>query len=174
MALVKLEDYYPNYREIYDYSDVDIKDFDVYVEGNEKAGTLSDILVDTNTGNFRYFVIDIGFWIFGKKVLLPIGCANVSYTNKRVYTFGLTKKQVEDLPNFDELQRVDYDYEEQVRDVYRASVISSGMTQGAIYDRGTYKYEQEPQLYNMNDLNNQTLKHYEERLIANKHSRRNF
>jgi uncharacterized protein (TIGR02271 family) len=38
----------------------------------------------------------------------------------------------------------------------------------AAYNRDTYTYHQEPSLYGMNDTDHQTLKLYEERLIANK------
>jgi uncharacterized protein (TIGR02271 family) len=167
MALVKITDYYAN--DIDSRSDVDdINDFDVFAEGNEKVGTIYNILVDAINGRFRYLVVDTGFWIFGKKVLLPVGRADIRYTEKRVYAKGLTKKQVEELPNYDELEEINYDYEEQVRGVYRGSVASSGLTQPAPYDRGTYNYEQDSSLYDIPESDGQSLKLYEERLIANK------
>jgi uncharacterized protein (TIGR02271 family) len=173
MALVKLDHFYPNYTEDSDYSNVDdIKNFSVYAEGDDKVGSVSDILVDETTGRFRYFVVDTGFWVFGKKVLLPVGRSNIDYADKRIYVYGLTKEQVENLPNFDELEKIDYDYEEQVRGVYRGSVATSGLTQPAAYDRATYNYEQEPELYGVDDSNNQNLKLYEERLIASKQRRK--
>jgi uncharacterized protein (TIGR02271 family) len=171
MTLVKLETFYPDYREDSFELD-DIKSFTIYAEGDHKVGSVSDILVDEETGKLRYFVIDTGFWIFGKKVLLPIAYADIRYSEKRIYAKGLSKQQVEDLPNFDDLEKVDYDYEEQVRGVYRGSVASSGMMQPAIYDRSTYNYEQEPSLYDINNQDQQTLKLYEERLIANKQRRK--
>lgn len=167
MALVKIEDFYPDYRNnSSDYGD--IKHYDVYAQGDEKVGTVSDILVDEVNGKFRYFIVDTGFWVFGKKVLLPVGRADINYTNKRVYAQGLTKEQVEQLPSYDNLEKIDYDYEEQVRGVYRGSTATSSMTQPATYDRETYSYDQEPSLYNIPEGNGQTLKLYEERLVANK------
>jgi uncharacterized protein (TIGR02271 family) len=169
MALVKIGDFYPDYRD--HSSDIDdIKNYDVYAEGNEKVGTISDILMDEQTGKFRYFVVDTGFWIFGKKVLLPVGRADIHYSDKRVSARGLTKQQVESLPNYDELEKIDYDYEEQVRGIYRASSATSGTIQetAPAYDRATYNYEQEPSLYDIPEGDGQTLKLYEERLVANK------
>jgi sporulation protein YlmC with PRC-barrel domain len=65
MALVKLGDFYPDYRE--EHSDIDdIKNFDVYAQGDNKVGSVYDILVDEQTGKFRYFIVDTGFWVFGK------------------------------------------------------------------------------------------------------------
>lgn len=172
MALVKVDEFYPEYNQ--DNSDIDdINNFNVYAEGHEKVGSVSDILVDEDTGRLRYFVVDTGFWIFGKKVLLPVGRANVDYDDKEIYVRGLTKEQVENLPNFDDLQTVDYDYEEQVRGIYRPmAATSSGMTQDTAYDRSTYNYEQEPSLYDIDQQDNQTLKLYEERLVANKQRRK--
>ncbi len=169
MALVKLEQSYPDYRT--DYSgidDININNFDIYTTTNEKVGSVHDILVDEQTGKFRYFIVDTGFWIFGKKVLLPVGLADVHYTDKRIYAKGLTREQVENLPNFDDLETLDYDYEEQVRGIYRPAISTP---QPAAYDRSTYKHEQEPSLYNINE-DGQTLKLYEERLITSKQRRK--
>lgn len=168
MTLVKLEDFYPNYRE--EYSDIDdIKNFSVYADGDDKVGSVSDLLVDEQTGQFRYFIVDTGFWVFGKKVLLPVGLANIHYSDRRIYVNGLTKEQVENLPSFDDLERVDFDYEEQVRGTYRSMAATPDMTQPT-YDRNTYNYEHEPSLYNHRD--SETLKLYEERLIADKQRRK--
>ena len=173
MALVKIGDYYQEYAQ--DTSDAeDIKKFSVYAQGDEKVGSVDDILVDEQTGRFRYFVVDTGFWVFGKKVLLPVGMARVDYTDRRVYVSGLTKEQVENLPDFKDLEKVDYDYEEEVRGVYRPMAATDSVTQGQTqtYDRNTYNYEQEPSLYNVSDRDGQTLRLYEERLIANKERRK--
>lgn len=171
MALVKLADYYPNYKEeVFDGDD--IKGFDVYAdETNDKVGSVDDVLVDETTGRFRYLVIDTGIWIFGKKVLLPIGSSRIDYGTRRVYALGLqNKQQAEQLPSYDALQPLDYDQEEQVRGVYRPAAASrSGVTDSTnAYDRNTYSYDREPFLYDTNERDHQTLKLYEERLIANK------
>lgn len=177
MALAKIADLYPNYKEEIFGGD-DIKSFSVYDYTNDKIGSVHDIIVDEN-GKFRYLVIDTGFWIFGKKVLLPVGRANVDYNEHRVYANGLTKEQAESLPEYDESMTIDYDYEERVRMVYRGvehdkDTVYAEEAQG--YDSGAYKketgvydYDREPSLYNHQEVDNrQSLKLYEERLIANK------
>lgn len=165
MTLVKLKDFYPDVHETSSNKE-DIKGFDVYTQNDEKIGSVEYILVDNQSGRFRYFVVDTGFWIFGKKVLLPVGRTTIQYTDRRVAVKGLTKEQVEDLPNFDDLEKVDYDYEEEVRGTYRSD---AGV---ANYDRNNYNYQQEPSLYDLNDRDHQSLKLYEERLIANKHKQK--
>ena len=193
MAFHKIKDFDPNYNTHSD--DPDIKGLSMYV-GTEKIGSVNDVLVD-DTGKFRYLIIDTGGWIMGKKVLLPIGHARIDYNGERVYADSLTKAQVEALPQFTDDLLIDYDKEEQVRGVYRspkpsiqqqtpaangvgyAGAPSAPATKNtepmvdleagyAGYDRDTYGYEQEPELYGLNEQNHPNLKLYEERLIASK------
>lgn len=170
MALQRIEEFYPNYREEIFAGD-DIKGFDVYAgDSDEKIGSIYDALVD-ETGRFRYLVIDTGIWIFGKKVLLPIGSARFDYGARRVYATGLfSKEQAEQLPAYNELEPVDYDREEQVRDVYRGTTApeTASALSTTNYDRSNYSYDLDRPLYETNEQNHQTLKLYEERLIANK------
>jgi uncharacterized protein (TIGR02271 family) len=193
MSLHKIKDFDPDYNT--HSTDPDIKGLSLYT-GTEKIGSVNDVLVD-GEGKFRYLVIDTGGWILGKKVLLPIGHARIDYKNTRVYADSLTKTQVEALPEFTEDLLIDYDNEEQVRGVYRSAMPSMpqkmpaangvgyagaasapatintpgelDITTGyAGYDRDTYGYEQEPELYGLNEENHPNLKLYEERLIASK------
>jgi uncharacterized protein (TIGR02271 family) len=92
---------------------------DVYTENDEKVGSIHNVLVDEE-GKFRYLVVDTGFWIFGKKVLLPVGRFRSDPRAQRIYTVGLTKQQAENLPEYHDDMVVDYDYEERVRGVYRS------------------------------------------------------
>ncbi|OWY64314.1 photosystem reaction center subunit H [cyanobacterium TDX16] len=182
MVLHKLEDFEPNYTDAFDGND--IKGYEVYSDrDNEKVGTVKNILVD-ESGRFRYLIVDTGFWIFGKQVLLPVGRMRIDRGDRRVYAMGFTKEQAEALPEFSDDLKVDYDYEEQVRGVYRdrpldttvtpleTSAASMPYVAPAAYDRNTYNYEQEPELYDMGDRNQDTLKLYEERLVANKTRRK--
>lgn len=168
MPLYKLEDFDPNYRET--FGGDDIKNMDLYTQGGEKIGTVINALVDPE-GRFRYLVIDTSFGGMGKKILLPIGLSHIDYTSRRVEVDGLSRSQVEGLPEYNEGMSVDYDYEEQVRGVYRPmtdTTATTNMSNTANYNRDTYNYDQDASLYNLNDQNHQTIKLYEERLIASK------
>jgi len=228
MALYKLDDFYPNYRqELFDGNDV--KGLDVYTESDEKVGSIHNVLVDEE-GHFRYLVVDTGFWIFGKKVLLPVGRFRSDPQAQRIYTIGLSKQQAENLPEYHDDMVVDYDYEERVRGVYRSpslenrlensvpvessapleasvpvertytagntlyeqnrsapveasvpvdgAAITGGVSREPVRpiatpsDRPAYDYRQEPALYNMNERDHQTIRLYEERLVANKQRRK--
>ncbi len=163
MALVKLSDFNPNYKQDIFGGD-DIKGYDVYAETDERLGGVYDVLLD-QSGRFRYFVIETGFWIFGKKVLLPVGRARIDYASHRVYATGMTKEQAENLPEYNENLTVDYDYEEQVRNVYRPTTTAATTP---TYNRDNYTYDSDRELYDINEQNHQNLKLYEERLIASK------
>ncbi|MEC4985154.1 MAG: DUF2382 domain-containing protein [Oscillatoria sp. PMC 1068.18] len=119
MALYKIEDFNPRYREEA-FDGEDFKGLNVYAgKTDEKIGTIENVLVDER-GHFRYLVIDTGFWIFGKKVLLPVGRCQIDAEAQKIYAVGLaTKDQAENLPPYDEAINLDYDYEERVRNVYR-------------------------------------------------------
>ncbi|KAB8318023.1 DUF2382 domain-containing protein [Tolypothrix campylonemoides VB511288] len=159
MPLYKLADFDPNYRET--FGGDDIRTLDLYTEGNVKIGSVADVLVDAD-GRFRYLVIDTQYDSSDKRILLPIGLSRIDYNQHRVYVDGLSKEQVQRLPEYRDNITVDYDYEEQVRGAYRP--ISSDVA----YNRDTYNYQQDASLYNLNDENHQTFKLYEERLVASK------
>jgi uncharacterized protein (TIGR02271 family) len=159
MPLHKLEHFDPNYRETFGGDDV--RALDLYTEGGDRVGSVADVLVDDD-GHFRYLVIDTSVDFFGKKILLPIGLSRINYAARRVYVDGLSKQQVEGLVEYKENMVVDNDYEENVRSVFRSP------NNGVNYDRNTYNYQTEPNLYGLNDQDHQTFRLYEERLIANK------
>jgi uncharacterized protein (TIGR02271 family) len=184
MALYKIGDVYPDYSRNF-FEGKDIKGTDVYAgaNNNEKVGTIDDVLVDEQ-GYFRYFVVDTGFWIFGKKVLLPIGRSRVEMDRNRIYATGLTsKEQAERLPEYDHDMVVDYDYEERVRGVYRSPTVGNSAPVEATasrtktaattptYNRNDYTYDREPELYSMNERDHDKLRLYEERLITDKSRR---
>lgn len=170
MALVKLADAYPNYKQEIFGGD-DIKGYDVYTENEDKIGGIYDALLD-ETGRFRYLVIDTGFWVFGKKVLVPVGRVQMDYDRKRVYVTGLTKQQVENMPEYNDNMTVDYEYEERVRSVYRPGTTgvaaAAATATPSTHTRDTYNYEHDRTLYDTQERNQQRIKLYEERLFTNK------
>ncbi|HLO83902.1 MAG TPA: DUF2382 domain-containing protein [Nostocaceae cyanobacterium] len=165
MTLHRLEDFDPNYRETFGGDDV--KSLDLYTESGVRVGKIYDALLD-DSGRFRYLVIDTEFNGFGKKTLLPIGLSRINYPARRVYVDGLSKEQVEHLPEYEESTIVDESYEERIRNIYRAA-FGDQITEAEkpAFDRTIY--QQEPTLYGLNEQYHQTLRLYEERLIANKH-----
>jgi uncharacterized protein (TIGR02271 family) len=159
MPLYKLADFDNNYQET--FGGDDIKSLDLYTKGEVRIGSVADVLVD-DEGKFRYLVIDVMYDSTDKRILLPIGLSQIDYNRDRVYVDGLSKEQVERLPEYREDIIADYDYEENVRQAYRST------SNDVNYNRDTYNYQQDADLYDLNVGENQTFKLYEERLIANK------
>lgn len=164
MPLHKIRDFDPDYRQ--HFEDRDVISYDLY-SGSERIGSVDDLLVD-DSGKLRYLIANTGAWIFGKKVLLPIGRARIDYSSRRILVDGFTRAQVEALPQYDGNLSVDYEHEEQVRNVYRPTGAATGKAPAIDYDRDTYAYDRDPSLYNLDETNHQNLRLYEERLIANK------
>jgi uncharacterized protein (TIGR02271 family) len=172
MPLHKIRDFDPDYRT--HFEDQDLMDYDLYASA-DKVGSVDDLLVD-DTGKIRYLIVNTGAWIFGKKVLLPIGRARIDYSSRRVAVDGLTREQVEALPQYDGNMPVDYEHEEQVRDIYRPMAMGNATLDTAApldrdvaaydrgYDRDTYGYDRDPGLYDLDDSNHQNLRLYEERV----------
>lgn len=170
MTLHRIADLYPNYQQDI-FGGEEIKGYSVYAGlTDEKIGTVYDALLD-DSGRFRYLVIDTGFWILGKKVLLPVGRCQINYQKDCVYAIGIVnQEQAERLPKYDEEMTIDYDYEESVRSVYRTPVAETetATTPAPVYSAADYQYDNEPDLYTADASNDQKLKLYEERLIAEK------
>ncbi|MGB3788929.1 MAG: DUF2382 domain-containing protein [Phormidesmis sp.] len=177
MPLASLKKTYPDYRNTFSDNNLShIEDYSVYADGDDKVGSVEDGLFDDTDGQFRYLIVDTGFWFFGKKVLLPVGRARFDNDQKRVYVAGLTKEQVESLPEYDSDMTVDYDYEENVRGVYRENSASQSTPVGttaavgatAAYDQDSYTYERDADLYTADVDDNHPIRLYEERLVADK------
>jgi stress response protein YsnF len=205
MALLKIQDFDPNYHV---FGDRDIIHYSVYSDNREKIDTVKNILVDQQTGEFRYLVVDIGFWIFGKSVLLPIGRTRIHFAEQRVYAKALTKDQAEHLPEFTDDLRIDSDYEERVRAGFRDTLpaatnplVNNTDTYGnplpqtapygpmAMNDIATlstphpkasdyipelvgepsrhdlFRYEDDPDLYSINETEHPSIRTYSERLV---------
>lgn len=168
MKLLEIKDFDSNYVDA--WGDEGIIGFDVYSNlTNERIGSVNDILVDEATGRFRYLVVEIGFWFFGKKVLLPVGRSRINYKQKRVYTVGISKEQAESLPDFFQDTKVDCNYEGKVRDIYLNPIDETCFP---TYVCDTYPYQQELSLYELNEREHQALKWYEEKLVAHKNRSR--
>lgn len=162
MKLIKLDNFFPNYKAEVSPG-VDITEFEVIAKGDEKVGTVETLLIDEESGRFRYFVIDLGFWIFGKKVLLPIGLGLIVDVDRSVYVEQLTQEQFKTLPEYHENSLTDYGYTAQLEASDRQ--LFATIHAGEANNSPTFSYEQEPDFYELKDPH---LKSYEEQLITKK------
>lgn len=78
-------------------------------------GKIDDTTLQTGTGTF---VIDTGPWIFGKKVMLPIGVFRSVDRDDETVFVNRTKEQIKNAPEFDESLIDDEMYRNKVGSYY--------------------------------------------------------
>lgn len=87
-----------NYRDNTYRTDGLVDGFDV----EARDGRIGHIDETSAEGHDRYLVVDTGFWIFGKKRLIPAGVVErIDYDEKKVYV-EMTKDQIKNAPDLDE------------------------------------------------------------------------
>lgn len=75
-------------------------------------GSIGKIDDSTAEAGRQRIVVDTGFWIFGKKRLIPAGTIKrIDHSEEKVFV-DLTKQQIEQAPDFDETRRSEPDFYE--------------------------------------------------------------
>ena len=78
-------------------------------------GKIDEATYDNGSG---CVVVDTGFWIFGKKRMIPAGTVNEIDLDNRTVRVGLTKDQIKEAPDWDPDRRDDEGYRTQHSDYY--------------------------------------------------------
>ncbi len=86
------------YREEVAVGDRDIVGFDV----EALDGSIGKIDGATRETDTDHIVVDTGFWIFGKKRLIPAGVVTAVDIEGETVHVSLTKDQIKDAPDWDE------------------------------------------------------------------------
>jgi hypothetical protein len=91
-------------RDLWTYREETIGDIDLTGYSVEAAdGGIGKIDEATYEAGSSYLVIDTGPWIFGKRVCVPAGVVDrIDTANERVFV-DLTKDQIKDAPEYDDL-----------------------------------------------------------------------
>jgi len=101
----------------------DLVDFDVEATDG-RIGKVDEATDEAGSGSI---VVDTGFWIFGKKRMIPAGLvASVDHEGRTVY-LSCTKEQVERAPDYDEIRAGDPSFREEVGSYFDPSQYA-GMT----------------------------------------------
>ena len=78
-------------------------------------GKIDDTTLEADSG---HLVVDTGPWIFGKKVMLPVGVVkSVDHDNESVFV-NRTKDQIKNAPEFDDSMRNDENYRTELGTYY--------------------------------------------------------
>ena len=71
-------------------------------------GSIGKIDEASNDAGASYVVVDTGFWIFGKKRLIPAGVIERIDDDSRQVYVAMTKDQIKNAPDFDDINRQDH------------------------------------------------------------------
>jgi hypothetical protein len=92
----------------------DVRGYDV----EALDGSIGKIDEATNEAQSGYLVVDTGFWIFGKKRMIPFGVVRNVDSDSETVQVGMTKDQIKSAPDFDEVRKRNEDYRKEVGDYY--------------------------------------------------------
>jgi len=92
----------------------DIVGYDVEaIDGS--IGKIDGATLETDSG---HIVVDTGPWIFGKKVMLPVGVlTNADHDGEKVFV-NRTKDEIKNAPEFDDSMRLDEKYRSELGSYY--------------------------------------------------------
>ncbi len=98
-----------------------------HVQGlDDSIGHIDDFIVDDETWEVRYLVIDTSNWWFGKKVLVePRWATRVSWEEGKIH-FDLSRQAIKDSPAWNAAEAVNRQYEVQLYDYYGRPVYWQG------------------------------------------------
>ena len=83
-----------------------------------RDGSIGKIDEATSEAGSSYLVVDTGFWIFGKKRMIPARTVERVDLNEEKVFLTLTKDQVKNAPDYDEERRHHDDYRSSVGGYY--------------------------------------------------------
>jgi len=81
-------------------------------------GSIGKVDEASNEVGASYLVIDTGPWIFGKKVLLPVGLIDRVDAAEETIFVNRTKDEIKNAPEFDEASYRDVQYRDEIGGYY--------------------------------------------------------
>lgn len=90
-----------------------------HIQGtDDPIGHVADFIVDDETWEVRYLVVDTSNWWLGKKVLVaPKWASRVSWEENKVYV-NLTREAIKNCPKWDATAAINREYEVRLYDYY--------------------------------------------------------
>jgi sporulation protein YlmC with PRC-barrel domain len=112
-----------------------------------EIGSVEQVYFDDEDWRVRYFVVDTGGWLSGRKVLISPTAIDSSRSSDHAITVGLTREQIEHSPAIDTDKPVGKQYEEAYARHYGVSLWwarpgAAGLSTRQRHGRGVRKREQ--------------------------------
>ena len=86
------------YRDTTWIEDADLIGYDV----EASDGTIGKVDASTTDADSAHVVVDTGWWIFGKKLLIPAGAVTAVDHDQERIAVQLTKDQIKSAPDFEQ------------------------------------------------------------------------
>src|SRR5437899_10139487 len=93
----------------------DVTGFEVVTTDGEKIGKVDEA---SNEAGGSWIVVDTGFWIFGKKRMIPAGAIQSIDPEKRQVRVALSKDEIKKAPDYDELRKRETSYRDEMSNYY--------------------------------------------------------
>jgi hypothetical protein len=95
----------------------DLTGFEVVSNDDERLGTVDEATTDAGSS---WIIVDTGFWIFGKKRMIPAGTIQrVDREEQRVHV-AVSKDEIKDAPDYDKALEFQDAYRQEMSDYYRS------------------------------------------------------
>ncbi len=85
-----------NYRD--DTWNGDLVGYDV----EATDGSIGKVDAKSNEASSSYVVVDTGFWIFGKKRLIPAGAVTAADHERKTVSVSMTKDEIKNAPDYND------------------------------------------------------------------------
>jgi hypothetical protein len=95
----------------------DLDGFDV----EARDGHIGRVDEATYEAGASYLVVDTGFWIFGKKRMIPAGVIERVDLDERHVFVSLTKDQIKQAPDYDDARRQQEAYRRELAEYYQGT-----------------------------------------------------
>ncbi len=93
----------------------DLTGFEVVTTDDQKIGKVDEA---TNEAGNSWIVVDTGFWIFGKKRMIPAGAIESVAVDDRRLRVSYSKDDVNDAPDYDKAREYQDAYRQEMDDYY--------------------------------------------------------
>lgn len=93
----------------------DLTGFEVVTTDDQKIGKVDEA---TNESGGSWIVVDTGFWIFGKKRMIPAGVIESVERDENRLLVRLSKDEVNDAPDYEKAREFEESYRQEMDNYY--------------------------------------------------------
>jgi ribosomal 30S subunit maturation factor RimM len=93
----------------------DLTGFEVATTDGEKIGKLHEA---SNDSGSAWIVVDTGFWIFGKKRMIPAGAVESVDSDEQLVRVALSKDELKEAPDYEKAREFEESYRQEMGDYY--------------------------------------------------------